>query len=241
MRWIDHGRAVPAENLALDEALLNRVEDGAEEEVLRFWESPDPFVVLGVSQRWAEHVCEEACLSDGVPALRRCSAGGCVLQGPGCLNFALVMRQDRLPDISSPRRSYRYILERVAAGLRARGLEAVHEGISDLALGGVKVSGNAQKRRRRAILHHGTLLYRLDPAGLTRYLLEPADRPPYRGARTHEQFVGVLQLPPAALKEAVRNVFGCCGEPEEPSAEALAEMARLVNEKYALDEWNRRR
>ena len=241
MRWIDHGRPVPAENLALDEALLNRVEDGAEEEVLRFWESAVPFVVLGVSQRWAEHVREATCSADGVPVLRRCSAGGCVLQGPGCLNFALVMRQDRLPDISSPRRSYRYILERIACVLRGHGVKVAHEGICDLAVDGIKVSGNAQKRRRRAILHHGTLLHRMDATALTRYLLEPADRPGYRGVRTHEQFVGALKLSPATLKDVVRDAFGCTGEPDGPSADALAEMMRLVRDKYALDEWNRRR
>ena len=40
----------PEENLALDEALLAAAEASAGRETLRFWESPVPFVVLGVAR-----------------------------------------------------------------------------------------------------------------------------------------------------------------------------------------------
>ena len=48
-------------NLALDEVLLDSLESGRAGETLRFWESPTPFVVLGVSQVLAEHADEAAC------------------------------------------------------------------------------------------------------------------------------------------------------------------------------------
>ena len=49
MRLIDVSFNTPDKNLAYDEALLDAVEAGARDEVLRFWESSSLFVVLGVS------------------------------------------------------------------------------------------------------------------------------------------------------------------------------------------------
>src|SRR5271165_3148381 len=95
MHTLDLTLPTPAENLALDEALLLRAEDGAGGEVLRLWEWPRPAVVLGAGCRLAEDVDEAACVADGVPILRRSSGGGTVLLGQGCLLFTLVLRHDR--------------------------------------------------------------------------------------------------------------------------------------------------
>src|SRR4051812_4138769 len=73
------------ENLALDEFLLSQGE-----ETLRFWECPRPVVVVGRGGRIAEQVRVKECEEDGVEVLRRCSGGGAVVLGPGCLNFSFV-------------------------------------------------------------------------------------------------------------------------------------------------------
>src|SRR3990172_4115245 len=66
----------PAANLALDEALLEQAEaEGAEAEVLRLWESPQPIVVVGRSSRVELEVDQAACAARGIPILRRASGG----------------------------------------------------------------------------------------------------------------------------------------------------------------------
>src|SRR5215470_19204848 len=97
MHYLDLTLATPAENLALDEALLLEAEAGRGGEVLRFWEWPLPAVVLGAGGRLAEDVDEAACRADVVPILRRSSGGGTVLLGNGCLLFSLVLAYDRSP------------------------------------------------------------------------------------------------------------------------------------------------
>lgn len=241
MRLIDLSCGDPALDLALDEALLDAAEEGHAGETLRFWESPTPFVVLGTAQEIAREVNEDACGADGVPVLRRCTAGGCVLQGPGSLNYVLVMLPEERPETRTLKGSYCHILHAMSDAFATLGLEVLHEGTCDLALAGRKVSGNAQKRRRRAFLHHGTLLYQADPAAMRRYLREPEDRPEYRGGRTHEEFVGALPLGPGAIKEAVRAVFHAGPEVEAPTAWELAHAERLAAEKYRDPAWNRRR
>src|SRR5215510_4968605 len=83
--------ALPAEYLAWDEAFLEECEEEGTE-ALWFWESATPFVVVGYAQEIAREVNYEACQKRGIQVLRRCSGGGTVVQGPGCLNYGLALR-----------------------------------------------------------------------------------------------------------------------------------------------------
>lgn len=235
MRYLDLTLATPAENLALDEALLLEAEEGAGE-VLRVWEWPALVVVLGSGCQLAENVNEAACLADGVPILRRGSGGGTVLWGPGCLLFSLILRYDRDPTLTEIRPSYRYVLERVG---QAVGLPGVgQEGISDLTLEGRKFSGNAQQRKRDVLLHHGTLLYGFDLAGVGRYLKPPPRQPDYRRQHPHQEFLVTLPLLAGELKQRLRTVW----EADREQAIWPRELVmRLCQERYGRAEWTRRR
>lgn len=241
MRLLDISFKRPQENLAFDEVLLNGLDSKKSGETLRFWESDCPFVVLGVSDALREHVNEKLCREDRVPILRRISAGGCVLQGPGCLNFSLILRHDHRPEIRTIRESYCYILGRIIQSFEKRGLLVKHKGTSDLALRGKKVSGNAQRRRKKVLLHHGTLLYKPDAEAMERYLKEPRDRPQYRGRRTHRGFVEGIGLPVDELRAVVREAFDV--EPSAAKAERweVNEAHKLATEKYLALNWIRRK
>src|SRR6266480_945364 len=91
MTLLDLTLPTPAENLACDEALLDAAESCSGGEVLRFWESPEYFVVVGYANKVATEVNVATCEARGIPILRRCSGGGTVVQGPGCLSYALVL------------------------------------------------------------------------------------------------------------------------------------------------------
>lgn len=241
MRYLDLSFATPEENLACDEVLLDGVESGRRDEVLRFWESHVPFVVVGVGQALRNEVYEDACRRDRIPMMRRCSGGGCVLQGPGCLNFVVVLTYENHPETHTVRGSYGFILGRIAEAFRRRGIALEHEGVADLAVSGRKVSGNAQRRKRNAMLHHGTLLYGMGHEGMRRYLREPAARPNYRGERPHESFVERLDSAPDTLRNAVRDAFGVVGPADLLDTAELEAVRRLAREKYASLEWIHRK
>jgi len=193
MLWIiDRTLESAEENLTFDDRLLD-----AGQETLRFWESPVPFVVLGRSGNAEEQVNIPACRAAGVPILRRSSGGGAVLQGPGCLNYALILSLDLRPELTSIPDSYRILLSRVADALRVPALEVRG---SDILLEGRKISGNAQRRTRGWVLHHGTILHGLCIDAIERCLLEPARRPAHRGGRTHRQFVTSLRITGTEIK-----------------------------------------
>ena len=178
-------RPTPEENLAFDDELLT-----GGREVLRLWESPRPFVVLGRSCRVEADVRSDACAAEGVPVLRRSSGGGTVLLGPGCLNYALVLSIDRRPQLRNVALSYALILQAVVEALAVPGLTV--EG-TDLVLAGRKVAGCAQRRSGDWLLHHGTILCEgADLAQIARLLKEPPRQPAYRAGRTHAEFLAPL-------------------------------------------------
>ena len=209
MECIDTSFKTPEENILYDEVLLHLAEQGKLGEVLRFWESPEMFVVLGRICKEHEDVKMGEVLKDRVLVLRRSSGGGTVLQGKGCLNYSLVLSKERDRQIADLRQSYRVILGKVIAALKQFGVEAVFCPISDIALAEnqKKISGNAQKRSKKFILHHGTILYNFDLAQIKKYLNMPKDIPEYRRDRSHLNFVTNVSLAAPDIKSALRNVF----------------------------------
>jgi lipoate-protein ligase A len=195
----------PAEQLALDAAVFQAVEAGRGGEVLRVWESDRTAVIVGHSGVADREVREEACAGDGVPVLRRTSGGGAVVVGRGCLNYALVLSLEARPELRDVATSYALILGRLVAALDAPGLAV--RGTSDLALGDRKVGGSAQRRGRRALLHHGTILYDFDAALMERFLKDPARQPAYRAGRGHSAFVDNLPIPRALIQARLAGAW----------------------------------
>lgn len=238
MQLLDLTLPDPAENLALDEALLLAAEEGTGGEVLRLWEGPVEAVVVGAGGSVRIDVNVEACAADGVPILRRASGGGTVVIGPRCLCFAVVLRTDRDPAMGMIQSSARHVMGRVLDAVRPLVPAATIEGVSDLAVAGRKFSGSAQQRKRRHLLHHGTLLCGFDLDRVSRYLHPPERQPDYRRNRPHGEFVTNLPADAATLKQLLVTEW----QPEgDHGPLPMARVRELVAEKYGQVEWNRRR
>jgi lipoate-protein ligase A len=195
----------PDQATAVDAALFRAMETARGNETLSFWESRQPAVIVSESATVGAAVHEEACLADGVPIVRRISGGGAVVVGPGCLNYAIVLSLETRPELRDVAYSYRLILDTIVHALSVPGL-AIRD-VGDVALDGRKVSGNAQRRGRRALLHHGTLLYDFDSRLMERYLRMPVRQPAYRANRSHLAFVANLPLSRDALRRRLADAF----------------------------------
>jgi lipoate---protein ligase len=173
MSRFDLSLPTPAENLAFDEALLERAEQGASDgEFLRLWESTQPMVVVGRSSRVAKEVNEQYCRHEGIPILRRSSGGAAIVTGPGCLMYALVPSFAVRPELKDITRAHAFILKQLTTSLGPLLSHAgtiACAGTSDLALRDEssattarKFSGNSLRVKRTHLLYHGTLLYAFD-------------------------------------------------------------------------------
>src|SRR5689334_22221800 len=179
MRYCDLTLPTPEENLACDEALLDWAEEFPEAlpGILRIWEPNRYFVVLGYGNRIATEVNTAFCRQNTIPVLRRCTGGGTVLQGPGILNYTLILPAEAAP-FHNVTAANRFIMEhhrRCLSSLLGAPVET--RGHTDLAVGGLKFCGNAQRRRKHSLLFHGSFLLHFDLDLMEKALPMPSVEP----------------------------------------------------------------
>lgn len=237
MDYLDWTLPTPEENLVCEEVLLDACERTGRE-VLRFWELPQPCVVAGYGNRGFEDVDLEACRQMDIPVLARHSGGGTVLLGHGSLNYALVLTRTEQGPLEDIRSTNTFIMERLRRVMsRILGGAVTVEGHSDLALSDRKFSGNAQYRRRGAVLFHGTLMLDADIGLIDRVLRMPPRAPDYRRERGHREFLTNIGCQSREVKDALREEFQAGFTSSGPDAE---EIRRLAAERFSPSGGRRR-
>jgi lipoate-protein ligase A len=238
MKFLDLTLPTAAENVALDEALLANceAEEGVREQ-LRIWEPTAPLIVVGRSSLVERELDLTSCRRDGVPVLRRVSGGCAILAAPGCLMYALVLSYSWRPELRAIHAAHRYVLDTLAMSLGRHAVGLTRAGISDLAIGDRKVSGNSLRCQRTHLLYHGTLLYNMPLAPVGRYLRMPPREPDYRSGRSHAEFLAQLPARREQIVLALRDAF----EAQEPlTTWPTDRVQQLVASRYGTESWNLR-
>ena len=244
MKYLDLTLPTPAGNLACDEQLLDAAERGDGGEVLRVWESPETFVVVGYANNIKTEVNVAACEARGVPILRRCSGGGTVVQGQGCLSYALVLKIAANVGLRGVTATNRFIMERNRAAIESLAdqfktsnskFKISVRGHTDLCLGNLKFSGNSQRRKKNFLLFHGSFLLNFDLALVGEFLRMPSLQPDYRAGRSHDDFLANLNLPAGPVKAALQKAWSAN---ENLENFPRLEFQKLAAEKYLTDAWN---
>jgi lipoate-protein ligase A len=236
MKLLDLTLSTPAENLACEEVLLGWAEAERLEGILRFWEPTSNFVVVGYANEVAKEVDVRFCEEAGVPVLRRFTGGGTVVQMPGCLNYAVILPYAAGGPLRTIHLTNEFVLRRVADALQELAPGPIElRGHTDLAVGGRKFSGNAQRRSRDYLVFHGSLLLKADLAFIERALRMPSKEPDYRTGRSHRDFLVNLNLAAETVKAALAQAWGV--------RELLRELPReriraLAVDKYSKHDWN---
>ncbi len=229
-----------AENVALDDALLQVCEAAAGDEdtdVLRVWEALTPAVVLGRSSRLEREVDVDACRAWQIPVVRRPSGGAAVVVGPGCLMYSIILSYSRWPQLRSIDFAHRFILGKIRQAVGPSQPPVVLAGTSDLAMDGDpprKFSGNSLRCRPHSLLYHGTLLYDFPLPLLGTCLRSPPREPEYRGGRRHDEFVGNLPRTAAQLQQGLVEAWGA-SDPLLDWPRGLT--TQLVADKYSAEAW----
>lgn len=235
-RWCEITLDTPAENLALDEVLLQDVDADPSQATLRTWESPDRFVVVGRSNQIETEINLKQCQSEGVRVFRRSSGGGAVVLGAGCLAYALALPlTDELRGIGVAAVTRR-IMETIASSLAHLAPGTIVCGTSDLVRNDRKFSGNSQRWLKQAFLHHGTILYNFDLPALQRLLKQPTRQPEYRLQRSHDDFVANIPLSRNQVVDCLVQAWQ--GKPATYSDQTLEQSHRLAQSRYEQDTWN---
>ena len=236
MKLLDLTLLTPEENLACDEALLNWCEEGYSDEILRFWTSYEYFVVLGYTNKRFVEANVAVCQHKQIPILRRCSGGGTVLQGPGCLNYSLILRIPESGPLSNLSGTNDYVMQRNANALsELMSTPAQRQGFTDLTWEELKFSGNAQRRKQKFLLFHGTFLLDFNLELISQVLRMPSKQPEYRHHRNHDEFLVNLYIEPDEVKAALCAAWGADENLHELPHEHIQQ---LMQDKYSRDDWH---
>ena len=235
--------------MALDEALLEYVGERGDVLVVRFYTFSPSSVTIGFFQSLEKTVDLEAAREMGVPVVRRFTGGGAVYHDErGELTYSVAApARGELSDLLG---SYQLICSAIARGLRRLGVEAAYNEPNGIVVGGRKGSGNAQARRRGALLQHGTMLVDPDIEAMERLLRVPGEKLRSHGARRLGDRVtslsrelgrapGRLEVA-EAVAEALAEALGVKLRESWYPREVLAAAERLAW-KYRSPQWNRRR
>ncbi|HEV7977171.1 lipoate--protein ligase family protein [Amycolatopsis sp.] len=222
----------PAENLALDEALLRAAPAAP---VLWLWRNP-ACVVVGRGQKVYREVREDVCAQDGIPVLRRASGGGTVFHDRGNLNVSLV--------IPGPvDRPLEAIGSLMSDGVSRLGLPP-RLGERGLFIGDAKLCGFAVFRTKTGLLAHSTLLISTAAERVGRYLTGPSPDPrPLDSHRSevasladHGLRVG-LEGVTSAILAAAASQFGPLST-RKPDATERAWQRKLLTSRYHHAPWH---
>lgn len=226
-----------AENLALDEALLEEAQESEPgTETLRIWQASNPFIVLGRSSRVDDEVQRAWAQSQSIPIFRRVSGGATVVAGPGCMFYGLVLSLEKRPHLRMLDVAHQFVMCELRRALQPLDARIEFDGTCDLVIRGKKVSGNSVRLIRDWMLYHGTLLLDMDLTTVHQLLKHPPREPHYRAGRSHNEFLDNLHLPYSEVARALREQWQA--ELTHVAHVPHQRIEVLVRNKYSQDSWN---
>ncbi len=243
-RLVDSGLVSPPVSAALDEAILDAHLAGEVPNTLHFYIRSAPTISIGYFQRVSESVDIAECERRGVALVRRMSGGSSIYTDPGQLIYGFVVREEDLPGDRTE--SFRPVCQAIAEAVGSFGVEARYRPVNDVEVGGRKISGSAQLRRKGSVLQHGTILVDTDldlmdavlrvGGGSRGVISRPSER-----VTTLRALLGDppdMDLVKGAfafsLGEALdANFSASCLSPREDQL-----VSKLLAERYSKKEWN---
>lgn len=175
-RLLDTGIRSAAENMALDQALLELRAENRIPNTLRFLQFSNPTVLVGHHQSVEEEVRLDYCRMKGIEINRRLTGGGTLYWGGQELGWEIYItkKDHRVP--SRIEDLYRKMGEAAARGLRHLGVQAHFRPRNDVEIQGRKISGTGGTELSGAILFQGTLLVDFDVDEMLRALRIPTEK-----------------------------------------------------------------
>lgn len=232
VKYIEIPDGSPAFHLACEEVIFECEREG---DILLLWRN-SPVIVCGAHQNIYQETSVYRAAKKGIEMLRRVSGGGTVYHDEGNLNYSVIMDADKF-------KTYDDLLRGILAAMNRAGIPAEKGRICDINVGGVKVSGNAQRIAHDRILQHGTLLYDADLHVLREVSGREGRKYVSRATLSNPAEVGnikpfwnggsILDFQEALLEHYPENV-----ERVSMTEEELAEARRLETEKYGDWAWN---
>ena len=233
-------------NMAIDEAVMEQVKDGGMP-TIRFYGWSPSAVSIGCFQDLEDEIDLEKCRELKVDFVRRRTGGGAVYHDlDGEVTYSVIGKEENFP--KNIIESYKLICGWLQKGLEELGLKTDFKPINDICLNEKKISGNAQTRRQKVLLQHGTVLYDVDVKKMFSLLKVPNEKIRDKMITAVEERVTSLKQQLGkdvsftdaqnALMKGFATAFGAEFVVSILSQEEQQRAEIIEREKYTAEHWN---
>ncbi|MHA1862228.1 MAG: lipoate--protein ligase [Candidatus Thorarchaeota archaeon] len=178
-RLLDTGVLSGAENMAMDDAILECRAEKQTPNTLRFLQFKPSTVLVGYHQSVKQEVRLPFCADNKVDINRRITGGGTILFTPTCLGWE-IFADKTAQGVSELRKDLgklaEFICDGAVLGLKNLGVEAEYRPKNDIEVNGRKISGTGGTERGNSYMYQGTLLIDFDIDLMLRSLRIPIEK-----------------------------------------------------------------
>ncbi len=212
-RLIDTGCRSAAENMALDDVILECRAKNLIPNTIRFLQFSPPAVLVGYHQSVEQEVRIEYCREKGIDINRRLTGGGAIFFDEKSLGWEIIASKEDLNVNFPSEKVFEYMCRGAVLGLRNLGIKASFRPKNDIEVDGRKISGTGGTERGEAFLFQGTLLVDFDVETMIKALKIPVIKLRDKEIESVKQRVTSIKLEldycpaPEEIKDALRRGF----------------------------------
>ena len=175
-RLLDQGPMTAAENMALDDTLLELKGQGKTPNTIRFLQFSPRAVLVGFHQSIDSEVRTDYCRSQGIDINRRITGGGAIFLDEGQLGWEIICDKGFFGSKFVDQNLFRKLCEPLITALERFGVAPVFRPRNDVEINGRKISGTGGTESHGAFLFHGTLLIDFDVDTMLKTLQIPVEK-----------------------------------------------------------------
>jgi lipoate---protein ligase len=175
-RLLDSPPLTAAENMALDDVLVELKGIGATPNTIHFLQFRPKAVLVGFHQSVPEEIRTDYCRAHGIDVNRRTTGGGAILFDESQLGWEVICDKSFFGLTLPTGRLFKALCEPVVTALAILGLESAFRPRNDIEINGRKVSGTGGTESEGAFLFQGTMLVDFDIETMLKSLKIPIEK-----------------------------------------------------------------